>query len=123
MVCSNVLPDAPLRRLRYSVLFTTNDAIRRLTATAAGYSTPENLPLGWQAISGGLAGMCAGAAMGPPELIKCRLQAANLTAGGKIGPVACVGAILREEGVKGMFRGTTSTMVREVLIRVGLTVW
>lgn len=30
-----------------------------------------------------------------------------------MGPIACCAAILREEGVKGMFRGTTSTMVRE----------
>lgn len=57
--------------------------------------------------------MCAGAAMGPPELIKCRLQAANLAGGPKMGPLACVSEVLKEEGVKGMFRGTTSTMVRE----------
>ena len=89
----------------YSVLFAMNDAIRRWTATAI--NLPEdNLPLRWQAVCGGLAGMCAGAAMGPPELIKCRLQAANLSGGPQQGPLACAMAILKEDGVRGMFRGS-----------------
>lgn len=96
----------------YSVLFTMNDAIRRQTARTLGYADSE-LPLLWQAIAGGAAGTCAGAAMGPPELIKCRLQAEQAAGAPSRGVVACVLGILRSEGAIGLFRGTTSTMARE----------
>jgi solute carrier family 25 carnitine/acylcarnitine transporter 20/29 len=105
----------------YSVLFTVNDAIRRRISRAAGYADAAELPLAWQAIAGGCSGLFSGAAMGAPELIKCRLQAsvAQVSSGGaqvpaaEAGPIGAAIAIVREQGVAGLFRGTTSTMVRE----------
>ncbi|OPL32615.1 hypothetical protein AM593_06731, partial [Mytilus galloprovincialis] len=60
----------------------------------------------------------------PTELIKCRLQAMREMAtqgkleGGlerlKIGPVGLTREILHAEGIRGMFKGLTSTMAREI---------
>lgn len=103
----------------YGVLFTTNEGIRRGIASLSGAASTDDLSLSMQAVAGGVAGACCGAAMGPFELLKCKLQTQqtqNLNVSRGVqpqGPLACMMDIVRVDGVVGLFRGTSSTIARE----------
>lgn len=62
-------------------------------------------------ISGAVAGIPGGLMLCPIELVKIRLQAPGSV---YQGPVHVITSILRTEGVSGLFRGLTTTMVRDI---------
>lgn len=93
----------------YGVLFGANEAIKGGITRMTGSGSSKGLSLPWQAVAGGLAGICCGAAMGPFELIKCQLQAAGSTQG----VTGCVKQVVQQDGIKGLLRGTGSTIARE----------
>lgn len=70
------------------------------------------------ACAGSLASFVASLAICPTELIKCKLQALYETKNGKttsqIGPINLFKNILRQEGVKGLYRGFIPTVAREM---------
>ncbi|KAL3878379.1 hypothetical protein ACJMK2_030770 [Sinanodonta woodiana] len=76
------------------------------------------------AIAGGSAAFFSTISLCPTELVKCRLQAMREMAtqgkleGGmerlKIGPWGLTSEILRQEGIRGLFKGFTATMMREM---------
>lgn len=76
-------------------------------------------PLRFVVPAAGLAGACVGFILCPTELVKCRLQvqAKDLMHGAEhthyAGPLDCVRKILKNEGIHGLFRGGTATMMRE----------
>ena len=90
-------------------LFSLQRAIQRFIAPAAA-SEAALTPL-QHALCGGLAGFCSATAICPAELIKCRMQAAEA---GAAGGLALALAVLRAEGVGGLFRGWAPLVARDV---------
>lgn len=67
------------------------------------------------ATSGFLAAFFSSFTLCPTELIKCKLQALHeMKQTKRISPFQLTAQILREEGVRGMFRGLTPTFAREM---------
>lgn len=69
------------------------------------------------AISGGFGGFAVSHVLTPVELIKCRLQVQNTPGQPQLysGPWDCIKQTMKSEGlVKGLFKGHTATMLREV---------
>lgn len=76
------------------------------------------------ALSGGCAAFFSSFTLCPTELVKCRLQAMREMAsqgkleGGmerlKIGPFGLTREILKQEGIRGLFKGLTATFMREI---------
>ncbi|CAI4064229.1 hypothetical protein N7582_002624 [Saccharomyces uvarum] len=75
--------------------------------------------LGEVLISGGVAGSCASLVLTPVELVKCKLQVANLQSIStnvkhtKVLPT--IKAIVSERGVTGLWQGQSGTFIRESL--------
>lgn len=119
------------------VLFAAYGPCQRLVAfamdlfsTAAPVAGPEDVekklgPTG-MAAAGSLASLCSAFALCPTELIKVRLQAADMersktVKGGKRPPLATAGTLQvvaqvwkTEGGLRGMYRGLGSTVAREM---------
>ena len=68
---------------------------------------------------GGLAGVCSGAAICPPEVIKVRMMAAH-TSGGRryTGVRDCARHLLATEGPRAFFRGLGPLLMRDVPFNV-----
>ncbi|KAH3900263.1 related to Mitochondrial ornithine transporter 1 [Saccharomycodes ludwigii] len=73
-------------------------------------------------ISGSFAGSCASYVLTPVELVKCKLQVSNLQKdkGNPTTILATIKQVIRERGIKGLWKGQSSTFFREVL---GGAVW
>ncbi|KAL6934733.1 hypothetical protein ACO0OL_003278 [Hanseniaspora opuntiae] len=72
-------------------------------------------------ISGGVAGSFASFVLTPVELVKCKLQVANLNNSANNNTVFnTISKTLKENGVKGLWKGQSSTFLRESL---GGCVW
>ncbi|KAJ3323782.1 hypothetical protein HDV06_001152 [Boothiomyces sp. JEL0866] len=88
-----------------SVLFTSN-------AWFKGLFEKKELELSEIYISGGCAGMVSAFVASPIEMIKIRLQASR-TVGNHLTPTQVVQQLLREFGVKGLYRGLDITLIKE----------
>lgn len=67
------------------------------------------------ATAGFLAAFFSSFTLCPTELIKCKLQALHeMKQEKRISPYQLTKQILKTEGIKGMFRGLTPTMMREM---------
>ncbi|KAJ2867065.1 mitochondrial aspartate-glutamate transporter agc1 [Coemansia erecta] len=83
--------------------------MRGILATRAG-TTPDKLPVAYGALAGATAGLCQVIATNPMEIVKIHMQVAatspraNVTAMG----------IVRELGIRGMYKGTMATLLRDV---------
>lgn len=74
------------------------------------------------AFAGFLAAFFSALSLCPTELVKCRLQAmtemqalkGEMGSTLQIGPLSLTRQILKEEGIQGLFRGLTATLVREM---------
>lgn len=107
-----------------AVLFCFYGMCQKVVAFASGAQSVEVLNPLQNAISGSMAAFFAAFTLCPTELIKCRLQAMREMAtkgqleGGlerlKIGPFGLTKEILRNEGIPGIYKGLTSTFVREM---------
>lgn len=80
----------------------------------------ENPPLWVCTTSGGIAGIMAAFVLSPVELIKCKLQVANLSSNLSFTYSSIIQRILKTEGVVGLWRGLSSTIMREC---GGTAVW
>ena len=74
-------------------------------------SHDDDLSLGELAMAGAGAGLVISFILTPVELIKCRLQVQQGTAGG---PLQVLWDTLKTDGSRGLYRGHMSTIVREV---------
>jgi len=90
-----------------SVVFTMNGVFKRILA--GGRETKE-LTLFQNCCAAGAAGFFSGTAMCPAEVIKCRLQAQ----GASHGPLRIFGSILKTQGPRGLFKGWTALVCRDV---------
>jgi solute carrier family 25 carnitine/acylcarnitine transporter 20/29 len=65
------------------------------------------------ALSGCIAGMAQTFIITPIDFIKCNLQVAGIRSNTNVGPVELAKTTLRESGIKGLYRGTLITTIRE----------
>ncbi|XP_061165500.1 mitochondrial ornithine transporter 1-like [Saccostrea echinata] len=107
-----------------SVLFLFYGLCQKVIMTLRGRSDVSQLHPVENAFSGSGAAFFCAFTLTPTELVKCRLQAMREMAsqgkleGGlerlKIGPWGITKEILQVEGIRGIFKGLTSTMAREM---------
>ncbi|KAG6503711.1 mitochondrial carnitine/acylcarnitine carrier-like protein [Zingiber officinale] len=97
-----------------AVLFTVRGQMEALLRSQPG----APLTVNQQVIAGAGAGVAVSFLACPTELIKCRLQAQSALADSAAakygGPIDVAKHVVREAGVRGLFKGLVPTMAREV---------
>ncbi|KAL2728375.1 mitochondrial ornithine transporter 1 [Vespula maculifrons] len=106
-----------------SVLFTAYGGCQKVVSKILGIEKVEDLSSLGNACAGFFAAFFSSLTLCPTELIKCKLQAMHemqnqtnttnkITT--RIGPWELTRNILKEQGIRGLFMGLTSTIVREM---------
>ena len=100
----------------YGVYFATFEGFRRLWTTPENEGHLDNVRL---MLAGGLSGIAAWMSTYPIDVVKTRIQAQPLLPSGSGASPAInlstwgwLKRIVREEGLAGLFRGTTATVIR-----------
>lgn len=116
-----------------SILFAAYAAAQDSCRSLLSLNTKDELPLPLLCLCGSFSGVAASFLLTPVELIKCRLQVSPCgdsnagstssirstsnthitTTKGFSGPLDVVRATLRAQGLRGLYRGHTATMLRE----------
>ncbi|KAJ2783767.1 mitochondrial aspartate-glutamate transporter agc1 [Coemansia javaensis] len=106
----NLMGVTPEKAIKLAV----NDVMRGALAQRAG-TRPEALPVAHGALAGATAGLCQVIATNPMEIVKIRMQIAATASGSAAaaGGVSAMG-IVRSLGVRGLYRGTAATLLRDV---------
>ncbi|XP_037027453.1 mitochondrial ornithine transporter 1-like [Bradysia coprophila] len=107
-----------------SVLFAAYGGCQSLMAKIEGKAEVNDLSPLSNATAGFLAAFFSSFTLCPTELIKCKLQALREVQTGttetknstvnRISPFKLTHSIIREEGIRGLYRGLTSTIAREM---------
>eukprot|EP01095_Lingulamoeba_sp_RSL-Kostka_P008755 TRINITY_DN296_c2_g1_i1.p1 TRINITY_DN296_c2_g1~~TRINITY_DN296_c2_g1_i1.p1 ORF type:complete len:294 (-),score=99.80 TRINITY_DN296_c2_g1_i1:77-958(-) len=88
-----------------------------------GKGTRDDLNMGQVLVAGTLAGIGTATVLTPVELIKCRLQvqqetksvtSAAKSAANSKGPIDVIKKAIKTDGITGLYRGFTSTLLREL---------
>ncbi|KAK6172479.1 hypothetical protein SNE40_016118 [Patella caerulea] len=121
---AGTVPSLAANIAENAVLFCFYGMCQKVVGSIRNKSDIKTLNPLENAIAGGGAAFFSSFALCPTELIKCRLQAMREMAtqgsleGGlnrlKIGPWGLTKEILVNEGIQGMYKGLTSTFVREM---------
>ncbi|KAJ2550057.1 mitochondrial aspartate-glutamate transporter agc1 [Coemansia sp. RSA 1933] len=92
-----------------AIKLAANDIMRGILATRAG-TTQDKLPVAYGALAGATAGLFQVVATNPMEIVKIQMQVAATS------PRADVTAmgIVRDLGIRGLYKGTTATLLRDV---------
>ncbi|KAJ3271828.1 hypothetical protein HDV01_006340 [Terramyces sp. JEL0728] len=69
----------------------------------------DEIPLKYGMLSGATAGLCQVIATNPMEIVKIQLQLAGLQ-----GKTLSASQVVKEMGIRGLYRGTTATLARDV---------
>ncbi|KAE8581813.1 hypothetical protein XENTR_v10019836 [Xenopus tropicalis] len=79
-------------------------------------TSPDSILRSWQVfVAGMLAGLSSTVLMAPGERIKCLLQVQSVTLKKTFqGPLDCAQTLYRELGIRGLYRGTLLTLIRDV---------
>eukprot|EP01098_Paradermamoeba_levis_P004499 TRINITY_DN1923_c0_g3_i1.p1 TRINITY_DN1923_c0_g3~~TRINITY_DN1923_c0_g3_i1.p1 ORF type:complete len:331 (-),score=69.72 TRINITY_DN1923_c0_g3_i1:127-1083(-) len=93
-----------------AVLFVSYAQIKRTIQTDE--NTPLTLPQ--LCLSGAGAGVFSSLVLTPIELIKCRLQVQQNETPAYKGPIDCLVKTIKTDGVPGLFRGFSGTLMREI---------
>ncbi|AET39654.1 Ort1p Ecym_4629 [Eremothecium cymbalariae DBVPG len=104
--------------LENAVLFVSfNKAIQAIDTTNIEYGSTTKV-----ALAGAFAGAWASFVLTPVELVKCKLQVSNLRKDSKSYDAiwSTIKSVIRQNGLQGMWRGQSSTFIRET---VGGAVW
>ncbi|KAF0852928.1 mitochondrial solute carrier family 25 (mitochondrial aspartate/glutamate transporter) member 12/13 [Andalucia godoyi] len=101
---ANIIGITPEKAIKLSIF----DYVRR----RLGCANPS-APFSWskEAFAGGFAGFCQFVATNPMEIVKLRLQLA--------GPGSSLAGVVRDLGVRGLFRGSTATLSRDIPFSAG----
>ena len=75
---------------------------------------PASLDLLHTFTSGASAALVATILTGPFDVAKTRIQTLNKAAGANAGSLSCMRQIFREEGVKGLWKGNVSRLIKVV---------
>ena len=99
-----------------SVLFVSYGIMKKRLNVVEDPTLTNRNPMWKYLISGGGSGMASAFVLTPVELIKCRIQVQQMsTEPAKFkGPIDCVMQTVRAEGVKGLWKGNVSCLLREV---------
>lgn len=117
---AGTVPSLAANVAENSILFAANGVCQKLVAQMLNVQKVEDLTPLANGFSGFLAAFWSSLALCPTELVKCRLQAmreAHAEKGmepPKIGPLNLTGAILKSEGISGLFHGLRPTFAREM---------
>ncbi|KAL8587653.1 hypothetical protein ACOMHN_045342 [Nucella lapillus] len=121
---AGTIPSLAANVSENAVLFCFYGMCQKVVASVTRTQSVEEMNPLQNAVSGGLAAFFSSFTLCPTELIKCRLQAMREMAtkgqleGGlerlKITPYGLTKEILRSEGVRGLYKGLTSTFMREM---------
>eukprot|EP00930_Biecheleria_cincta_P031764 TRINITY_DN2202_c0_g1_i1.p1 TRINITY_DN2202_c0_g1~~TRINITY_DN2202_c0_g1_i1.p1 ORF type:complete len:661 (-),score=71.56 TRINITY_DN2202_c0_g1_i1:368-2350(-) len=115
---STMLMECPF----YAILVASNESLKLALKMEGASRSADRSGLGWHFVSAGVSGVIASAATQPLDVVKTRLQTQeilrDMARGGKItsdaryrGLTSTFSAILREEGVPGLYRGTVPRMI------------
>lgn len=109
----NILLITPEKAIKLAA----NDFFRHHLSTGQG-----KLPLAREMLAGGCAGFCQIVITTPMELLKIQLQdAGRLAKAGnapKVSATSVALSLIRTQGIFGLYKGTTATMMRDVLFSV-----
>ncbi len=94
-----------------TLVFGANETIKRIIMNKQADKT-KPLPPSTVAAIGASAGFFQALFACPAEVVKCRLQAPG--GQGVLSPFACTQKILSESGVRGLYRGFTPFVIREI---------
>ncbi|XP_018085217.1 mitochondrial ornithine transporter 1 isoform X1 [Xenopus laevis] len=104
-----------------AVLFACYGFCQSLVSSCLGLQDPSQLSDWHKATAGSLASVFSSLALCPTELVKCRIQTQHeMRLSGhkdipqKSTPWSVVRAIMSSEGIPGLFRGLSSTWLREI---------
>lgn len=99
-----------------AVLFLAYNQIQKLIRRASGKRVEDPLTVQQLSIAGGLAGAVVSFVLTPVELLKCRLQTQGYISSGQMhsGPLSMFFHTLKSTGIRGLYKGHTGTLLREV---------
>nr|CAI5827015.1 unnamed protein product [Callosobruchus analis] len=101
-----------------SVLFVCYGLCQKFMQKITGRHSVDELSVVNNATAGFLASFFSSIAICPTELVKCKLQAmrelGKQNGCAQVGPYTLTCSILKNEGMKGMFRGLVPTLAREM---------
>ncbi|ORZ35291.1 mitochondrial carrier domain-containing protein [Catenaria anguillulae PL171] len=107
-ISANLVGITPEKAIKLAV----NDLAREHFASRL-QTHPDSLPIVWGMLSGALAGTCQVIATCPMEVTKIQMQLAALnTPKGQQPP--SLAQVVRGLGVRGMYKGTAATLMRDV---------
>mmetsp|Transcript_23933 Transcript_23933/g.35135 ORF Transcript_23933/g.35135 Transcript_23933/m.35135 type:complete len:298 (+) Transcript_23933:40-933(+) len=104
-----VTPALSSAFIENSVLFSANGVIRRFYTEYSGKDA-DKLTFQEHALMGGASGVFSATCITPAEMIKCRTQVNHK----KSSPWRALITVMKEEGIRGLFRGLSSTIGRDV---------
>ncbi|KAJ2887334.1 mitochondrial aspartate-glutamate transporter agc1 [Coemansia asiatica] len=101
-----------------AIKLAVNDIMRGILADRAG-TTIDRLPVMQGALAGATAGLCQVIATNPMEIVKIQMQVAATTTTQSNGTAALASevtamGIVRHLGIRGLYRGTAATLLRDV---------
>lgn len=96
-----------------AVLFCAYGYCKKLVSSVTGRHDSE-MTVFDKATSGFFAAFFSSFALCPTELIKCKLQALKETNSKPISATALTKSIIKNQGIRGMYNGLTSTIAREM---------
>ncbi|KAJ1933135.1 mitochondrial aspartate-glutamate transporter agc1, partial [Linderina macrospora] len=103
----NLAGITPEKALKLAV----NDIMRGVLAKRSN-TTPERLSVRDGAIAGATAGFCQVVATNPMEIVKIQMQVSATTGAG--GAQITAMQVVRQLGLRGMYKGTAATLLRDV---------
>ncbi|CUM63203.1 uncharacterized protein PRCAT00000772001 [Priceomyces carsonii] len=106
--------------LENAVLFFSYNYATALQLRMKHQSSPDSLSLASKCLSGGFSGFMASFVLTPVELVKCNLQVANLSVKETHSYGSVVKQIVNNHGIAGLWKGLSSTLLREV---GGTAIW
>jgi len=118
---SGLVPPLLGSMMENVTLFVAYGYIKKALGINEEDATLSSAPPLWKyCLSGAGTGCFSACVLTPVELVKCRLQVQGAGGGALAGtvayagPIDCVARIVREEGLRGLWRGNASCLAREI---------
>lgn len=105
----NLVGITPEKAIKLGV----NDYVRARFAARQGCST-DALPVASGLVAGAAAGFSQVIATNPMEIVKIRMQVAGATASSSSAPPLTAIQVVRQLGLRGLYKGTCATLLRDV---------
>jgi len=93
----------------FAVTFWTYDTVASMQMKRSKLEKRDELSISQVALAGGASGVSFGLVVGPLERFKCLMQVSKYDSF-----LQCVRTVYQQEGLRGVFRGTPATILRDV---------